>query len=151
METEFAPNPRPGMTTECDTRGTGPRIVLVDVRSERRAVMRTMIDAALSPGTVVLEVASVPEALAAIEPYFADAVVIEVQIPLIAGLAGIADLRAAYPALTIVVCTFHADRVSQVQATDAGADAYLVKPVSARDLRSALRPTPRLLLADSSV
>jgi DNA-binding NarL/FixJ family response regulator len=71
--------------------------------------------------------------------------------PLAAGLELIADLRAAHPSLAIVVCTFHADRTTQLHARSAGADAYLVKPVSARDMRSALGSMGRASLVDTSV
>jgi ActR/RegA family two-component response regulator len=73
-----------------------------------------------------------------------------VQMPLAEGLGLIAELRAAHPSLLIVVCTFHADRATQLQAHSAGADSYLVKPASARDLRRALGSVPRAPLVDTS-
>jgi CheY-like chemotaxis protein len=115
-----------------------PRVVLVDSRSERRAVMRRVVEQALGADTVVAQVGSEAEALAAAERRLADAAVVEIQMPIADGLSVIAALRAARPSLLIVVCTFHADRLTQAQATEAGADSYLVKPFSARDLRRAV-------------
>jgi DNA-binding NarL/FixJ family response regulator len=69
-------------------------------------------------------------------------VVVEIQMPLASGLATIAALRADYPGLRIVVCTFHGDSSTREQAAAAGADAYLLKPVNARDLRRALQSFP---------
>jgi DNA-binding response OmpR family regulator len=117
-----------------------PRAVLVDVRSDRRALMRKIVDVALGTGTVVAEVVNVGEALIAVGRHGADAVVLELRTPLVEWLAEIAQLRATNPSLVIVVCTFEADLATRFRACDAGADAYLVKPVGARDLRRALRP-----------
>ncbi|HEX4865618.1 MAG TPA: response regulator [Acidimicrobiales bacterium] len=110
----------------------------MDVRSERRALTRRVVEMALGAGTVVAEVGNVGEALIAVGRHGADAVVLELGTDLDEWLAGIAELRATNPSLSIVVCTFRADLATRFQACDAGADAYLVKPVSARDIRSAL-------------
>jgi CheY-like chemotaxis protein len=115
-----------------------PRVVLIDSRSERRAVMRRVVEQALGVDTVVAQVGSEAEAVAAVERRLADAAVVEIQMPVADGLSVIAALRAARPSLLIVVCTFHADRHTQEQAAEAGADSYLVKPFSARDLRRAV-------------
>ena len=116
------------------------RAVLVDERSDRRALTRTIIDLALGTGTVVAEVGNLGEALGAVERHRSDAVVLELRTPLVEWLDGIAQLRAMDPSLRIVVCTFQADLATRFQACDAGADAYLVKPVGVRDLRRALTP-----------
>lgn len=126
--------------------GTEPRepgrkalkAVLVDARSERRALMRRVVDLALGTGTVVAEVGTVDEAVIAVGRHSADAVLLEPPAPVAEWLAGIAELRAADPSLVIVVCSFRADLATRFQACDAGADSYLVKPLSARELRLAL-------------
>jgi CheY-like chemotaxis protein len=115
-----------------------PRVVLIDSRSERRAVMRRVVEQALGVDTVVAQVGSEAEAVAAVERRLADAAVVEIQMPVADGLSVIAALRAVRPSLLIVVCTFHADRHTKEQAAEAGADSYLVKPFSARDLRRAV-------------
>ena len=88
--------------------------------------------------TVVAEVTDASEALRAIADSDADVAVVEIQLPVDEGLAIIATLRAVHPTLVIVVCTFHHDAATQRQAAEAGADDYLVKPVSARQLRATL-------------
>jgi DNA-binding NarL/FixJ family response regulator len=128
----------------------GPVVVLVDVRPERRGPMLSVIEAAMGSGTVA-QVGSAAEALAAVARHEAIAAVVEVQLPLAAGLAVIAALRSAHPSLVIVVCTFHHDPATRQQAEGAGADAYLVKPVSAREMRSALNSGRRAPLADIAV
>jgi len=121
-----------------DGAGRKTRVVLIDVRSERRALMRRVLDLAAGDGTVVAEVTDASEALRAIADSDADVAVVEIQLPVDEGLAIIATLRAVHPTLVIVVCTFHHDAATQRQAAEAGADDYLVKPVSARQLRATL-------------
>ena len=123
------------MTLPEADRGTAFRAVLVDARPERRALMRRVVDVALGAGTVAAEVGSARDALLAIEHHHPDAVILELQ-PLDEGIATIAQLRAEYPSIVIVVCTFHADRATRLRALSAGADDYLVKPVSVGDLRA---------------
>jgi DNA-binding NarL/FixJ family response regulator len=121
-----------------------PRVMLVDVRPERRNVMRSMIDLAIGTGTVVAQVASSVEALAAVERHQVNTAIIEVQMPLGEGVAAIVALRAAHPELLILVCTFDGSRAIRQQAIEAGADSYLLKPISVRELRDVLsagRPT----------
>jgi CheY-like chemotaxis protein len=132
METRMA------ITEFGDDLVTDARVVLVDVRPERRAILRTMVDIALGAGTAVAQVATATEAVAAVERHSANCAVVEIQLPVAEGLATIAALRGAYPSLTIVVCSFHAGAGTQSQSRDAGADAYLVKPVGTRELRGAL-------------
>ena len=114
------------------------RVVLVDGRRERQAVMRAVVEAALGAGTVVAEVRTASEVGDAVERHGADAAVLEIQLPLVEGLASIVALRAQCPSLVIVVCTFDRGTALERQALDAGADAYLAKPASAVDLRRLL-------------
>ena len=123
------------------------RVVLVDSRHERQAIMRVMVEAALGDGAVVAEAASAAEASQAIERYDADVAVVEIQLPLAEGLAAVASLREGHPALVIVVCTFHRSPAFEQAALDAGADAYLPKPVSPVDLRATVDAGHRVVLA----
>jgi DNA-binding NarL/FixJ family response regulator len=127
-----------------DTSSAEPKAVLVDVRPERRALVARVVDLALGKGTVVAEVATASEAVAAIDDPTINTAIVE-MLPVAEGLSVIASLRAARPDLRIVVCTFHDGRVTREQAAAAGVDVYLVKPASARELRDALRfrrPSP---------
>jgi DNA-binding NarL/FixJ family response regulator len=118
--------------------GLMTQVVLVDVRPERRALMRKVLDLAVGDGTVVAEVSDASGARRAVSDYGADVAVVEIQLPVQDGLEMIATLRAEHPALKIVVCTFQPDATTRRRAVEAGADDYLVKPVSARQLRAAI-------------
>jgi two-component system response regulator YesN len=115
------------------------RVLLVDARHERRGVMRLVIESGAHAGTVVAQTESAAGAVAALERAAVDAAVVEIQMPIDAGLLVVAALRAARPSLVIVVCTFHADASTRERALAAGADTYLVKPVSAREIQAACR------------
>jgi DNA-binding response OmpR family regulator len=130
---------------------TAPAVILVDVRAERRGPMRSLVEMALGGHGTVIQVANADDGLAAVERYHAMAAVLEVQMPLADGLAGIAALRAAHPSLLIIICTFNHDPVTKQLAEAAGADAYLVKPVSTRQMRTALSVEQRAPLAQSAV
>lgn len=107
--------------------------------------MQRILEHATGAGTVVAQSASSDEAVAAVQNYMANAAFVEIQMPVSDGLAIIAALRTAYPQLLIAVCTFEAGNATRRRAYEAGCDAYLVKPVSARELRAALnklQPAP---------
>ena len=117
------------------------RVLLVDDRPERRALMRVVLGSVPPPGStdlVVAEAAGVAAACreALVRPL--DAAIVEVQ-PVAVGLAVIEALRKASPSAVIVVCSFHTDPQTQLSALRAGADIYLPKPVSRRDLLAACR------------
>ncbi len=118
---------------------TSARVVLVDVRHDRQAVLRVMVEACLGLGAVVAETSTPSEASEAIERCQADVALIEIQMPLSEGLAAVASLRADHPALLIVVCMFNRGAELQRLCLEAGADAFLPKPVSALDLRTVIR------------
>jgi DNA-binding NarL/FixJ family response regulator len=117
-------------------------VVLVDARPDRRAVLRTVIDYSDVAATVLAEVDSPADAVNAVEQHAADLVIIDFQPPLQDGLDAVSVLRARFPALVILVCSFNADPEIRQSALAEGADAYLLKPVSARQVMAAMRGVP---------
>jgi DNA-binding NarL/FixJ family response regulator len=109
------------------------RIVLIDPREERRAIMSLLVE--LSPVLSVVGLAgTLDEAETLIRSEQADTAVIEIQMPIEQGLATVAGLRARFPDLRIVVCSFHLSLATQEAARRDGADGYLPKPLDLRDL-----------------
>ncbi len=123
------------------------RVILVDSRHERQTIMRIMVEAALGQGAVVAQATSAAEASKAVEQYDVDVAVVEIQLPLADGLAAVVLLREEHPSLVIVVCTFHRSATVERAALDAGADAYLAKPVSPVELRAIVATGHRAPLA----
>jgi DNA-binding response OmpR family regulator len=132
-------------SVDLDVADRRPAVVLVDIRPERRGPMLSVVQAAIGDGTVA-PAGNISEALGAIDRYRAGAAVVEVD----ADGAVITALRAAHPSLVIIVCTFRGDAATRRQAEEAGADAYLVKPVSTREIRTALEAGRRAPLADTA-
>ena len=125
-----------GITPSADFKA---RLVVIDGRDDRRQLMTYVLEQA--GDVVVVGHADGPlSAVEAVERLQANLVLIEIQLPLSQGLDTISALRNEYPALGIIVCSFHPSSVTKRAALDRGADAYLVKPVSVRDLRAVLQP-----------
>lgn len=120
------------------------RVVLIDPRHDRRAVMRLFLGQCTNVVTVG-DAASLSAAETEIREGFADVVVLEIQMPVPEGLATIEALHQHFPNLHIVVCTFHDDAGTKAAATAAGADGYVMKPFSARDLEQFFDRLPLLI------
>lgn len=117
------------------------RAVLVDARADRRAVMRQVFEHSGLDAAVVGEADGGADAIGLVEQHRANLAVIELSLPVGDGLATIAALRHRFASLAIVVITFNTDAKVKEQALAQGADAYLVKPVSAREVVAAILPT----------
>ena len=118
------------------------RVVLVDARADRRAVMRQVFQHSGVDAGVVAEANGAADAVVMVEQHHADLAVVELRLPVADGVATIAQLRQRFPDLAIVVISFNTDGAVKEEATAAGADAYLVKPVNARDVVAAMPSDP---------
>jgi CheY-like chemotaxis protein len=115
--------------------GRAQRVLLVDSRPERRRLLRQILIGAGLTEASIDEADDKDTALSRIEPADEGLVVLEL-LPLDDALVAIAELRRSAPRLRIVVCSFRLDPESRRQATDAGADACLDKPVRTADVRA---------------
>ena len=113
------------------------RVVAVDSRKERRQVMRQLLERSFAPAEIA-EADSRVTAVELVSRFHPDLVVLEIQMPLQAGLDTIADLSRMSPRPRIVVCSFRHDAPTVVAALERGADAYLAKPAGSVDFRTAL-------------
>ena len=129
-------------TAEADAGVERIRVVLVDGRRDRRSVMRQVFEHSGIDATVVAEADTGADAVALVEEHGARVAVVELPHPLADGLLMIAELRRRLPDLAIVVISFATDNSIKTQVLAEGADAYLVKPVSAREVVAAIPTTP---------
>jgi DNA-binding NarL/FixJ family response regulator len=116
------------------------RVLLVDDRPERRTIMRIVLGSIPPPGKteiVVVEASTVSTAVAQVAHQPVDTAIVEVQMPTDVGANAIEALRAADPSMIIIACSFQVDRATRLQASEAGADAFIAKPVNRRDLLEA--------------
>ena len=115
------------------------RVVAVDSRSDRRGVMCRLLEQTFRPAEIA-EACSRQAAVALVDGCHPDLVVLEIQMPCQEGLNTITDLAPMSPRPRIVVCSFQSDAVTIAAALERGADAYLRKPASSAELRTALLP-----------
>jgi DNA-binding NarL/FixJ family response regulator len=114
------------------------RVVICDGRHDRRQLMSYVVEQGGDHVTVVGFADDPASAVEAVDRLSANAVVVEIQLPVARGLDTISALRHDFPALRIIVCSFHDDAQTKCSALAHGADAYLVKPLSPRDLHRLL-------------
>jgi CheY-like chemotaxis protein len=126
------------MSEATDRTVTGPRVVLVDVRDERRQMMRRVVEGDDTKAVLVGDAASAEAALAVVDEQEADVVILDVNMPVPVGLATIAALRGRYPQLGIVACSFDLDPATVAGSLAAGANSVLAKPVTLSDVQAAL-------------
>ncbi len=115
------------------------RVVVIDDRQDRRQLMSYVVEQAGDDVSVVGYADGPVSAVEAVDRLHANVAVLEIQLPVIQGLDTISALREDFPALQIVVCSFHQDGTTKRAARARGADAYLVKPLSPRELHRLLR------------
>jgi two-component system KDP operon response regulator KdpE len=124
-----------------------PTILIVDDEPQIRRVMRTTLS---SQGYSVIEAKSGEEALEKLRSERADLILLDVNMPGISGLDTCRAIRRTTD-VPIIMLTVRNTEKDKVQALDAGADDYVVKPFGAEELMAriraafaALRPAKRL-------
>jgi signal transduction histidine kinase len=140
VEDEVGEAPAPGTRDTCP----GKRVLLADDNAD----MRQYIERLLSSEYVVTAVANGEEALRAARKQLPDLVLTDAMMP---GLDGFGLLRAlrADPLtamVPVILLSARAGEESRIEGLDAGADDYLIKPFSARELTARIRAA--LTLAD---
>jgi DNA-binding response OmpR family regulator len=114
------------------------RLVVIDGSVVRRHLMTYVLEQAGDVNVVGYADGPV-SAVEAVDRLQANAVLLELQLPVAQGLDTVSALREDFPALAIIGCSFHANAATKRAALDRGADAYLVKPFGLRELRAVLR------------
>ena len=114
-----------------------PRILLADDNADMRAYVRSLLGDAY-------EVQAVPDgraALAAARLALPDLILTDVMMPGLDGFGLLAALRsdASTRLIPVVMLSARAGDEARVEGLDAGADDYLVKPFSSRELRARVR------------
>jgi DNA-binding NarL/FixJ family response regulator len=113
------------------------RVVLADDHTLVRSGLRRILEA--QPGfEVVGEAGDGAEALRLARATAPDVTVLDLNMPGTGGLDVLKDLKAAQPAMKVVVLTMHAGREYVARAMKGGADAYLLKDSAVQDLVAAV-------------
>jgi DNA-binding NarL/FixJ family response regulator len=114
------------------------RILLVDDHAVLRSGLRLLLER--EPGLEPIgEAATAEEAVRALPRLSPDVVVIDVEMPGIGGLEGIALIRERAPDARVLVLSMHDEARDVRRAFDAGAHGYLPKAAADEDLVRAIR------------
>jgi CheY-like chemotaxis protein len=120
---------------------TGPvqlRVVVVDARGERRKLMVDVVESLGARAVVVAEAYDLGSACTAVAQACPNGVLLDLRMPILAGLRTVQQLRRTFPWLPIVVCSFDLSAATVDEALVAGADACLRKPATPYELVGAL-------------
>jgi two-component system, OmpR family, KDP operon response regulator KdpE len=114
-------------------------ILAVDDEPQIRRVLRATLTA---QGYTILEAKSGEEALEMIRRERVDLVLLDVNLPGISGLETCREIRSSSD-VPIIMLTVHNAEQDKVQALDAGADDYVVKPFGSEELMARIRAALR--------
>lgn len=113
----------------------GPAILLVEDDEDLRNAYRVVLSAL---GLRVETAATGEDALSLADGGPPDAIVADLVLPGLAGPRLVRRLREASTEAALVVLTGHDSDSLRKSCREAGADAFLVKPVTARELKGVL-------------
>lgn len=115
------------------------KILIVDDEPQIRRVLRTTL---ISQGYTVAEATSGDEALDQLRTERPDLILLDVNMPGRSGLETCSEIRATSDVPIIMLTVRNTER-DKVQALDAGADDYVVKPFGAEELMARIRAALR--------
>jgi two-component system KDP operon response regulator KdpE len=120
------------------------RILLVDDESAIRRALRPPL---IELGFQVVEASRGEEALQVLRSGGFDVVLLDVNMPGIGGLETLRRMRALAPRLPILMLTVRDAEEEKVEALEMGADDYVTKPFSTRELIARIRTAVRRVQA----
>lgn len=120
------------------------RILVVD---DEPAIRRALRAPLMELGFHVAEASRGEEALLALRGGAYEAVLLDINMPGIGGLETLKRIRTFAPRLPVLMLTVRDDEEDKVQALDMGADDYVTKPFSTRELIARIRSAVRRMKA----
>lgn len=125
------------MTAGGDSESRPLRVVIADDRPVFRDGLRLVVES--TPGLCLVgEAAGGEEAVAAVEEFRPDVVLMDLQMPGLNGIDATRQIVAAHPQTAVLVLTLVDEDVSVMAAMKAGARGYLLKDASRADIVSAV-------------
>src|SRR5579859_7232823 len=124
------------------------RVLIVDDESAIRRALRPPLAAM---GFEVVEVPRGEKALQVLRTENFDCVLLDINMPGIGGLETLRRIRAFAPRLPIVMVTVRDGEEEKVEALELGADDYVTKPFSIRELIARVRTAHRRVHAPTRV
>ena len=120
------------------------RILVVD---DEPAIRRALRPPLMELGFQVAEASRGEEALLALRSGSYDAVLLDINMPGIGGIETLKRIRGFAPRLPVLMLTVRDDEEDKVQALELGADDYVTKPFSTRELIARIRSAVRRVRA----
>jgi len=120
------------------------RILLVD---DEPAIRRALRPPLIELGFQVAEASRGEEALQLLRTAVYDVVLLDVNMPGIGGIETLKRIRAVAPRLPILMLTVRDAEEEKVEALELGADDYVTKPFSVRELIARIRTAVRRVQA----
>jgi two-component system KDP operon response regulator KdpE len=114
-------------------------ILVVDDSPQIRRALRTIL---ISQGFVVIDARTGEEALDLIRKQRVELVLLDVNLPGMSGIETCKEIRRA-SRIPVIILTVRNSERDKVQAFDAGADDYIVKPFGSEELTARVRATLR--------
>lgn len=120
--------------------GRQGEVLLVDDERDLRELLAFLVHQA---GMVPLTSGDSAEAIEVLEKHRPNVVVVDLNLPQQDGFELIGEIRRRRPKVPILVLTGRASEDDKIRALDAGADDYVVKPFSHRELVARIRAQSR--------
>ncbi|MGC9223584.1 MAG: response regulator transcription factor [Terracidiphilus sp.] len=120
------------------------RILVVD---DEPAIRRALRPPLMELGFQVAEASRGEEALLVLRSGSYDAVLLDINMPGIGGIETLKRIRVFAPRLPVLMLTVRDDEEDKVQALELGADDYVTKPFSTRELIARIRSAVRRVRA----
>ncbi|MEE1754399.1 response regulator transcription factor [Streptomyces sp. SP18CS02] len=118
--------------------GASIRVVVADDEPLIRAGIRVILTS--DPGIeVVAEAANGREAVDRARSHAADVVLLDIQMPVLDGLAALPELRRAVPEARVIVLTTFGERENVLRALEYGGAGFLLKDTAPAELIRAVR------------
>lgn len=129
-----------------------PTVLVIE---DDASIRRGLVDALSYAGYGVLEADTGSKGLQVAHEASADLVLLDVMLPVMDGFAVLAELRRTRPTLPIIMVTARGAEEDRVRGLSDGADDYVVKPFSAKELLArvdaVLRRSPQRATAVSAL
>jgi two-component system KDP operon response regulator KdpE len=122
----------------------GIRILVVD---DEPAIRRALRPPLVELGFQVADASRGEEALQALRAATYDVVLLDINMPGIGGIETLRRIRALLPRLPVLMLTVRDQEEDKVEALDMGADDYVTKPFSTRELIARIRAAVRRVRA----
>ncbi len=111
------------------------KILIVDDEANIRRGLRAIL---IKDGHAVQDVASAQEALPILETFPCEVAIVDIRMPGMTGDQLLPEIRARWPAVSVILLTGHGTLETAMMAVKEGAFDYLLKPAQADEIRQAV-------------